>query len=802
MSKRSKRKRRQEKRGARSRAMKSPSAVKKMGLAAFHRREYGQAIKLWRRVKLDAEPAVRLALAEACFRQALADGLHPGSRAGLQRAIELTPNDGRLWYYLGLTHHGADEIDEARAAYARAAQLGYAGRGIGFARALAHLEQDPRTDLGELSWLSESDRGALAPIAGLLRDDRQAIGAHAKAKDGLLARFMDGGAGDCPAVFWRGLALFASRQFEAAYKTLASAAERRLRPGAEAVQAFYAGLAATAIGKAAVAQQVWAQAAGKQLLTSRMTSDIASTQMHLVHEHLAAEEWRLALAAAEAALAAAPDDRALLGAELIAANRLAGAAASAGAWEEALRLWEDMRDALRSTSAKFGPLLPVVHNIAIACEALERWEAAAEAWTAAMKSLPRRGKEAEASPRLRAWMRRRVLENFKRAGQPDRAIYHYRQVVKSNPDDLEMRMELADALLANEQEGAARNELERILGREPRHVEARMRLAEVYALQGEPYMVEQELRHVLEIDPNHSGARQAYLERVQERGQRMLAMGWSDSAREALESALEFAPHEPLLIAELGRVDLVEENVAAARARFEAALASDKAEVFTRVFGCWASAGDDIEEARRVLARAESAGHSAPDFYIDAALECFRAESARGQDAFAGSPAVPHRGRNKKEQSPDRWEPLGHDLLQRALAASADESGAPPQAVLQQIVSEFGVLRPDVALLYARQLAERASDDPRLLASLGLLEALNEQTREANDTLRKAARLARKQGQDGLAAEIDDLRQQINHPLFSLFRRLPGLAEILGGRGDDDFDFDDDDFFDGQYYRK
>jgi len=142
MSKRSKRKHKQKQQRTKARAMKSPATVKKKGLAAFQRLEYSQAIKLWEHLKLEAEPELRPALAEAYFRHALTGGVRPESRTDLQHALELTPQDGRLHYYLGLAHHSAGKPAKALAAYARAAELGYSGAGLGFAKALADFVRE------------------------------------------------------------------------------------------------------------------------------------------------------------------------------------------------------------------------------------------------------------------------------------------------------------------------------------------------------------------------------------------------------------------------------------------------------------------------------------------------------------------------------------------------------------------------------------------------------------------------------------------------------------------------------------
>ena len=72
--------------------------------------------------------------------------------------------------------------------------------------------------------------------------------------------------------------------------------------------------------------------------------------------------------------------------------------------------------------------------------------------------------------------------------------------------------------------------------------------------------------------------------------------------------------------------------------------------------------------------------------------------------------------------------------------------------------------------------------------SLGLVQGLNKHSREARDTLRRAAGLARRQGDVALAQQIESMRQDIDNPLLHLALRMGPLL------GDDDLD-DDFDLF-------
>ena len=52
-------------------------------------------------------------------------------------------------------------------------------------------------------------------------------------------------------------------------------------------------------------------------------------------------------------------------------------------------------------------------------------------------------------------MRKRVIANYKQAGNPVEAVTVFRQAIKADPDDMDARLQLVEALVANEQVIAA-----------------------------------------------------------------------------------------------------------------------------------------------------------------------------------------------------------------------------------------------------------------------------------------------------------------------------------------------------------
>src|SRR5207253_2828768 len=72
-----------------------------------------------------------------------------------------------------------------------------------------------------------------------------------------------------------------------------------------------------------------------------------------------------------------------------AVDRPAHAAAATGDWAQATALWERARQ-VASSGTGLGSPRPLLHNLALAYEAQERWLEAAEAWRAMLRTRPRR----------------------------------------------------------------------------------------------------------------------------------------------------------------------------------------------------------------------------------------------------------------------------------------------------------------------------------------------------------------------------------------------------------------------------
>jgi tetratricopeptide (TPR) repeat protein len=737
------------------------------GNRAFRQGEFGRAIKAWGKLDGEQDEAVETALAEAHFRRGLA-AHQAGTQAvaDLRRAVELCLDEGRYWYHLGLALHRSDQVEEACAAYARAVDLGYQGKGLGFTRGLAEVERDPGGDLDRLSWLSAEEREGLDPVAALLRKAPQEV--------------LDGGSVDGPGALWQGLGRLVAGEVEQAREALAFPGGQQLRAEAEQVRLFYLGLTA-AKGDRQAALEAWTEASRAASRAHvppqpRLSQGLAQMQHQRLYELQREERWEAVLKEVHAATAQPRTaDPALLQVRLVALQHLAMKGAAAGEWKTALDRWEEMGAILR-VQPSLGDRTPLFRNAAIGWEALEEWGKAGEAWAAVLGALPRRGGKKETAEipvdEQRDWLRRRIVENFERAERPDRAIGYFKQMVKDAPDDLEVRLELAEALWDNDQIIAARNEARRILEQDGKHVGALMLLAGIHQERDEEAEAEEVLQQVLEIDPDHEEARREIVDSMMGRGVNTFNDGDHHEAWAIYTEALEYGPTNIHLLALLGDTELTLGDAAAARERFDQALASGQDQAYGEVFECWAKHGEE-KEARRLLKQAEERGAASHIFYLRAGAFCLNS-------GIPPSPLEGLFGRVRKGRREGKWEKWGRQLIDKGLDLAPDRGEA-----LDLVLRLVGMGHPEAALEYARQLVALAPDSPEALFSLGLLQGMTD-AGAAKETLQNARRLARSQGNEELIREIDRIRRDMDNPLFGMLG--PGL-DLFGG------DFDEEDFF-------
>ena len=545
------------------------------GLEFFRQRNYLEAARQWETLPLENDGALADALAEAHFRRALDAQGHPVAIEALRAALALRPDDARVLYHLALALHRDGQFAHAEPFYAQLMQADAPPK-VQHARALAALEAGATLD--QLSWLCDEVRATLEPVAQLLRDEP--IADNGEESDDLWNQL------------WRGLGALKQKDDEAARTLLARGKERPLPAPAEQVRAFYHGVAAARLDKSVAALDNWQEAAqiarkAKIEPLPQLEAAINSVQSGRLPELYGSEQWDALLREARVARQSAPDAAQPRRALAVALHRLGLEAAREKQWKQAAQHWAELR-ALIEEQGELGPLAPVTHNLALARENDEQLREAVELWEELIKAKARRGRrknpsaeevrQQERQEAERAWMRRHVLQLLNKLDDPASAIEHYKKEIKATPDDLQLRYEMAEALLANGQTAAATNETERILERNPKSIDALLLQATI--AQSEKPWAEglhiNILRRALRIDPEHQATRQALGQMLQKQGMQCYNFGNVKGAHTYYVEALELTPDSTELLAFTAETELRLGKKKQAEARIETLMSHGK----------------------------------------------------------------------------------------------------------------------------------------------------------------------------------------------------------------------------------
>lgn len=730
----------------------SSDAARDRGGEAFNAGHFGEAIRLWERAARH-HPEVISALAEAYFRRALVPTTPPDQQLrDLERATALAPNEPRYHYHLGLAYHRRGERDPALTAYQIAYDANAQTRGLAFAFALAKLETDANADVNALVGLSESEREVIDMLAQLLREDTSFLRA-ADSRPWFKSLLAKMSSANPTLALWRGLGYLLEGDDTTAQSILAGA--NQLTPHGEALRHYYLGVLAARRGDWSGAQVAWEQARARGLATPWLRGNLATLHLKHARAALRAENWKLAAEEARAVQPGLPAPQANpvdAGAGAIAAvalDRLAHGAVRAGNWAQAAAHWSEARGLARAPRA-------VLQNLAIASEISGAWEQAADAWRAVLQMKPRSKKAQDPSAPSAGqapfedaqwtWTRKRATLDLQKAGRLDEAITLMKQRVKANPKDLTGRMELVDALLANQQETAARNELQRVLQIDPGYREARSKLAEWYAAREEWYAAESEMRHVLERAPTDESARKQMAFLMRQRGRALHADGKVAAAREVFEHALTYAPNDVETHVDLGRTALDLKQPDVARHDFEQAYHWGAKQIGTheQIVNCWVIARNKAE-MKRAIARAEAElVQPSPLFYVHIGMTCLQI-------------AASHR----------EWEKLGKELVDKGVAFQPNDV-----ELLRHVVTDFADAQSRYGLPYGERLTKLTPDDPLAWLMLGMFQLVSGKLDDARSSMKQAARLARRQGLADVELAANEMRRTLDDPMLSMAASL------------------------------
>jgi len=741
------------KRKRRSSKRQSSAALRRNGLNALKGGDYDRAISTWERVARQT-PSMQpsAALAEAYFRRGLKH-LHsksPDPQAGLndlQKAAESQPADPRFAYHLGLAMHRQGESEAAIPFYRKARQDGgkFADRAAyPLALALLQCGQDPAA---EPFWSDlPAEERAMLSQADAFRRRPYAVSP------------------DVP-LLWHGLASLDAgyREQAAAYldQVLEKSDSGEAGAAEKAVAHYYLGVLAAQAEDGDQARDQWdaARAAGYQ--SPRLGANLGELYHRLAEEWLVGGDLEGAQLAAQESLLYKPDDKRLKKLMAQVHQRLANQAADAGWWETAHKHWQ--------TAVEMGGgSFRLAYNLALARERAEDFVAAGETWREALRRRPRRTDHPDAindEQVARLWQR--AAEAYRQAGEYDEAIHVYKQAVKWNPDNADIRMALAEGLLENGQGQAAENELNRILERDPDNVSVLLRLGEVITEGRSWWQQSAALRcwdRVLELQPENRDARQLLADFYQNQAE--AAESWSNYPRavEMYRKALGYLPQNGQLLAALGGAHFRMGNKTAGQVYMDEALENANAhlDTFGAIIRVWLEE-KDTNEAWKVMAQAEAAVASIPHaFYLAQASYCLE---------------------NDRREMAGPW-------LERTIEK------APPDALVLLMIGEMATMAGDAEIgrQYLEQAIAAGQNPAQAYLLLGVLAAQGNNMRAAKKHWRYAERAARRERDLEMVEHVRMTRTFFSQPRGLMSLLMGGGVGPFGDLLDDD-EFDDDDYW-------
>ncbi len=701
--------------------------LRRNGLSAFERGDYAKAIEVWERVRQRAPRILPpSALAEAYFRRGILrlykTGKHRAGLSDLNQAAELQPDDPRCVYHLGLVTHSQGYLDEAIRHYRTVRQKGgKLARRAAYPLALALLQrgEDP----------------AQTPVWDALNDEERLMLGEVDAFRRRPYTLPD----DAP-LLWRGIAALDADDEERARAAFESVVERAVNPVQCQIAHYYQGVLAARHEDWEGALRAWNAARAAGLAMERLEENLQEGYHRLAEERLEDGDVEGACLAGEEALRHGPSYPSLEALVSQAHQRLAHQEVSEGHWAEARKHWE-------AADAVEGGSFRLAYNLALAHEWSEDFLAAGERWREALRRRPHSDDHPDAltdEQVARLWQR--AARAYTKAGEYDEAVQVYRNAVKWNPDRLDARLALSEALLLNDQAQAAENELMRVLDRDPDNIPALLRLGEVAYASG-PWWRRNPAyywKRVLTLDPDNAIARQMLVDFYQDRAENTLRWGNYVRAIDMYHAALSYWPGNARVLAALGALYVRLRMYDEAQPHIEQALenTSDDLMVYDEIIRAWFDVGEP-DEAWRVMRQAEAAVETIPyEFYVSQASYCID---------YVDDVVLP-------------W-------LERA------EEKAPPGAPVLVMIGEMALMNDafDLAREYLRRAIESGQQPGQAHLMLGLIAVREGRTARAEMHWSDALAIARRNNDQELLERVEEARFILHTP--------PGMLDHLEGMG-------------------
>ena len=722
------------------------------GLKAFQRGDYDTALAMWEDAAASLSRAtLPTAMAEAYFRR----GVQRGNAEDLQKGIALRPDDGRLYYHLGLMMQRNGRLTEAATALEKVLhQGGDLAKRAAFPLALVWWQQGKAVEKTAVWPLLTAKQQAQLQQAGVFSRRPYRVADDAD-------------------VVWRGLAAYDNGRLDEAQQLLTQAAQT---PASAGISHFYLGAIAAQQEAWLSATQQWVLALQQGHRSPQLMTNLAEAYHRLAEERLANGDIEPALDAATEAYRYQKEDKQLN--ELLAylEQQKGYEAANGGNWDMAQTYWE-------MAQAHGGGNFRLVCNLALAQEQAKEPYEAALLWREALRRRPRRDDHPDAiSDEQVSQLWQRTAEAYAKAEFFDEALEVRKMAVKWQPDNLPIRMTYAEALLQNGRLQAAQNELERVLERDKNYIPALLLLGEVLAENDAWWHAAQAVhywRRVLELEPGNQAAQENLVDYYVNRGEEYL--DWGHRVREALENfeqALIYAPQNAKVLVKVGGCLLEMGQRAKAEQYFAQAVDIDprSLDIRSSIVIYYLSVDDEAGAWERADQAQASLGTVPSLFYINIASNCL----------YNRMPEMAKKWLDKAEAVADKGEPVLVTIGEMAMIVPGAAEVCEP---------------------YLHRAIAIGQEPGQANFVLGVLATKRGDTKTADKYWREARKIAKRNKDEVLLERIGQAEMMFRSPFGGLLSRLldgemdPRLLERMlpGMLGelfeDDDFDEDDDEFF-------
>lgn len=442
------------------------------------------ALEAFALAEKDTQEKTEKLLTEIYYRLAVSNATDLNLRVThLKEAILLSPTETRLYFFLAITLCQIGNFAEAVLEFDKVAAKEPNYPNLGYLHSLAKLACNQKADFNNLT---SEETSTLKIVESAINKTNDFLTETQPTKH----------------EFWQAIAQMQQDITASPVLALQKSLDKGgYKKNVVGILEYYKGVAAMRQGEKGAAQSAWQKAKSFGFAQDHLNTNLDYLLTEQIVDAAKGEKWQQVITS----VGNLPNKLKTLDIvkELTAFAEyyLGHSAASEGNWKRAAEAWRHSNEQDKSCRLS--------QNLALAEEAIENWENAAEAWREMLK---RRSRKETSDNYLNdsqvAAIWKRAAECYEKEEDTEEALTCLKNALKYAENDIELRLEIVGALVANDQEKAAQNELNRILAMDPKNVTALENLASLLTITEKTDEAIENWRKVLALDPDNKSARE------------------------------------------------------------------------------------------------------------------------------------------------------------------------------------------------------------------------------------------------------------------------------------------------------